>query len=372
MLKHRNFDEFKEFLNTGRGRVSLIIVIAVILLLAAVLPSMLTFGVTDKERNLAAALVDLSQAKNKTITGDASLQLGGVNATVDLNLSASSIQQSRGELGVKATIGADTFEIPVEFVYDQDEKEQYYKLSNLDGLLDAALNPDAPVSSQIKNLAKKLDGNWLKLSAENLKGLTDGSPVAESTVGTDQCTPQLLSKIQTHPAAKESIAEVLASDSLFAIEDISKVDDGSQYTITVQSDEVDKAIKTLKQTELFKAADKCDQDYDPFKSQAQAEVAQATPQPANQAANKPVVELKIVVNKQNQIAALTYSSKSTTQVITANIKIASDKKVAVASPKSDVVDYSSVAGQVKSIFKILSTPPENQAPASSLVQPYGM
>lgn len=367
MLKHRNIENFKAFLNTGKGRLSLIAAIAVVMLLLAILPGMLTFGVTDRERNLAAAIVDLSRAENKTITGSAGLQLGGVQADIDLKASAKTIEQTRGELAIKATIGANTFNIPVEFVYNQAEKEQYYKLSNLDGLLEVALNPEAPVAAQIEDLAKKLDGNWLRLSADNVKGLTDSAPAADI----DECTPQLLSKIQTHPAAQAAIAEVLASDSLFAIDKVSNVSGGEQYHIKIQSEEADKAISTLKKTELFKAADKCEQNYDPFKLQARSEAEQASPQPTNPNSAKPAVELKVTLNKKNQMTAFEYSSKAPTQVMTADIQIASDQNVAVATPKSDIVDYSSVSGQFESIFKVLSTPPAASQPGSNLVQPYG-
>lgn len=367
MLEHRSFQNFKKFLDTGVGRFSVVVFVAVVLLLATVLPSMLTVGVTDKDRELAAAVVDLSNAENKVLKGNINARLGGVNADISVNISAKSLQESRGELGIKASIGANTFDIPVEFVYNNADKEQYYKISNLDGILEAALNPDAPVYTSINNVAQKIDGNWLRLSSENVEGVT-ANTAAENL---DECTPQLFSSIQTDPSAKESIAELLASDTLFSVDSVNSVDGGNEYNLVIDSDEAEKAIDVLKGTELFKNTDKCDDSYNPFKSQIEADNAQSSQQSA-QNDNKPVVKLKLIVNGKNQITSIVYSSQSSSQVLSVNLTVDSNQNIVVALPKSDIVDYSTISDEVSSIFTTLSTPPQNaNSPAGNLVQPYG-
>lgn len=327
---------------------------------------MLPHKVSDKERSLAAAITDLAKAQDKTLTGKAHLQIGGINATADITVAAKSATESRGTADINATIGASSFHIPVQFVYNQADKVQYYKLSNLDPLLAVALNPQAAVSTKIKAVAQKIDGKWLRLSADNMKAVTKATATKADT-----CTPQLLQRIQTDASAKESLAKLLASRTLFTIDDIKNVASNHQYTITVDADKAEDALDVLKQTELFQGASDCDDSYNPFKKAETATQTTQTQQSAQTEAAKPTVTLKIAINDDNQITALNYSATSPTQVVSADLTINSDKQVAVAMPKTDVVDYSTIADEVEGIFTALTTPPATQGGVpSNLVQPY--
>lgn len=365
MPQHQGENNFKEFLNTSRGRFCLILVVAILLVLAAVIPAMLPKGASGDDKALARSLVKLANSDNKSLAGTVNFKAGVINGSVDLNFASKADESSQGQLHAKVNVASNTFDVPASFVIDQKNKMRYLKVSNLQHVIDVILDPKAAATANLNDISSKIEGRWLRMSADDTSAMTtDSEP--------DKCTPQLFERLQHDSSAVDSIASLIASDKLLKLEKVASVKDGKEYQLSVNADGLKDAFKEFKKTDLFKGASECKDSYDPFKIEAAEKASQQQPQAQQQ--QQPEASgtstLKLTLNGEGNVNRFVYDSTNSQRTLNANISIDQKKPVVVTTPHDNIVDYSTISGSVKNVFKLLTTPSDARTSPNNVVSPY--
>jgi hypothetical protein len=227
------------------------------------------------------------------------------------------------------------------------------------------LDPTAAATANMNDISSKIEGRWLRLSADDTSAMTSDSKP-------DKCTPQLFDRLQHDASAVDSIADLIASDKLLKLEKTTSVKNAKEYQLSVNANGLKDAFKEFKQTDLFKGASECDDSYDPFKIEAADKAAQQQPQaqPQQQEQASGTTTLKVTLNNDGDINRFAYNSANTQRTLNADISVDQKKPVVVTTPNDNIVDYSAISGSVKNVFKLLTTPSDARTSPNNVVSPY--
>lgn len=351
MPKNHMADKLKRFINKPTGRITVVVAIAAVLIIAAILPGMLPKNATESDHKLARSLLNLTKEPNTTVTGSASVVSSSINAKFDLNLGLKNAEQASGHISADIKFPGSTVKIPLDFVADSKKGDMYFKVSNTDGVMDTMEGGLEPYKLALSPIAVKINDKWIYVSNDKKNII-------------DPCTAQILDSFKSSKDMTGQLAAFIANNKALQITGVKSAGNASVYEMTFDSNKLDATFKDFKGTEMFKNLDKCSASYgEPEKT--------TTPQAQSGTQEQPVktdTTIKITVDSNEKITNIEYKTTSNGSVGNVNLNLGYEKKVVIKTPTENIVKMDDIQSDLTRAVGLLMAP-QLQA-GNNMLSPY--
>lgn len=253
------------------------VVIGLVALLGAGAAAAYTFWYQNPQKVITDAVVNMLDAKSATFDGTMNLTPKGRSSngleSIAITIDGKNTR-SDGMLNAKISVTGDgkTYDLSSSALVDRDFNI-YFKLNDvrktIDGIFDEYVKSlqdsqmqgvkleDAMSESAIK-IVDKIDGNWVRISAEDIEELGGGELKKRQ-----ECLSKALDKYRNSQDAQRQIADAYRQNQFIIIKEELGVKDGNVgYVIDGDKDKTKGFVEQIKQTDLYKDVSACDDNFE--------------------------------------------------------------------------------------------------------------
>jgi hypothetical protein len=209
----------------------------------------------NPQKVVTDALVSAISAKSATYTGTVTIDTKDVKVKVDLKAKAN---ETAGDLDSTLTItsGGKDYTLDASVLTD-GTGDLYFKASNLDSLIATVKTalPTVPAAT-IDSLVAKINGIWIKVSADELKTYNADVATSETCISTE------LKKFNSDSNAQKEISALYQKNQFIVIDKSLGTKDGSTgYSIKADKTITKSFVDGLKSTKLYTDLHNCDNSF---------------------------------------------------------------------------------------------------------------
>jgi hypothetical protein len=233
-----------------------VVIAALLLLLVGGAAAAYKFWYQNPQKVVSDAVMNVLKAKTLTYRGNLSVEYEGGKVVIDMDGAHPNL--TSGATNLRATISTDDAEYKVDGsgMVDRDGV-LYVKLSNVREIIDSMAEQYGVQTQAFDEFVNKVDGKWIKISEEDIK------KIDEEAGATQECVSTALNKFNDDDAAKRELADVYEKNPFVNIADNlgSQTIDGTDsmgYTITVDDRKADAFADSIKDLQVAKDLQKCD------------------------------------------------------------------------------------------------------------------
>ncbi|HCH34221.1 MAG: hypothetical protein UY35_C0005G0057 [Candidatus Saccharibacteria bacterium GW2011_GWC2_48_9] len=307
--------------------------------------NMIVQGFGGNEKKIADAL--LQTLKEDRINGEFTLAQQAQANTFDAKGTFSVDNLKKAELStqINGKFQDDTLNIPIKIASDFESGTTYVHVSNAESTATTIASSAPAIEKDLTSIAQKINDKWVKLD----QGKDSGG---------NNCVVQLFEKIGQNEDGAKELAKAYAGNRFVKVSDVEVKDSGrEEYTVEYKQEEMAGFVQSLKQTDIFKSVDGCDETFDLFNSQA---TAQQPAQPQAEGSNN---DTKIIV-EGGKIVEMVNVTSVENQVNTVRVALNFEKGEAVVMPTENIVKYEALQSELASLGKLFQ-----QSQSSGTTQP---
>lgn len=190
--------------------------------------------------------------KSNTVTFTGTVKSG---QTIDAPFSGASAGTKGAKFTFDATLKFDSkaHKIGTDMILDRDGNV-YLGAGGIQSALGSDLVADAVNTGTYSNeLAKKLDGKWLKISSDQLQ------PYSRKVAAVQSCIETVIKKNQSDEPLLGNVAEIYKQHVFMKVTGTLGTDNGSTgYTVQIDSDKLKAFLTEFKKTPLYTQLHDCD------------------------------------------------------------------------------------------------------------------
>ncbi len=223
-------------------------------------------------------ILNTAKAKQVVMTGTTSIKTKDVDVSIDIGIKGKEDNASlKADVKLKLATGqlaGQELKVTTDYVMVK-EGDMYFKVSNLqkalDGFVDSMVDSYADqyrqmgytltpqdiaqmrtaAKAQFQTVVSKIDNQWIKVTADDMKGSTDDS----------SCTTDLYKKLAKDEKMSNELYDVYTNNQFLVIKEELGVKDGSYgFLLDLDKDAAKKFGDGIKNTQFGKELVKCDSD----------------------------------------------------------------------------------------------------------------
>ena len=342
--------------------VILAIVLGALLVLAGSAYAVYALWYNNPKKVVSDAFVKLINAKDMSLEASLVGESSTAKTTVALSLLANS-EKTSGSFQFDFTQSDTTASLKAQMASEKDKL--YIKLEDLQKSLNTLYGESLADQMQqyFGALIQKVDGKWVVVTADDVKGFGNDESSKEMT-----CVQDEIGKIHTDTAVRSEFAKLLNDNFFIDITDKgTSVVDGirsNHYVLELNKDVYKQFLSKVKETSVFKAVDGCLEDTDLAKELNETtkslDSAEATPQ------KQETYELW-VGTWNHEITKFSFTNSntvtSTTQQLVVRPKININPQITVPEAETTVNDIKTEIEALTQQFQAATS--QYVAPASS-------
>lgn len=295
--------------------------------------NMIVQGFGGNEKKIADALINT--LKEDRINGEFTLAQQAQTNTFDAKGTFSVDNLKKAELStqINGKFQDDTLNIPLKVASDFEAGTTYVHVSNAENTAKTIASSAPSIEKDLTSIAQKINDKWVKLDQE--KDATGNN-----------CVVQLFEKVGQSEDGAKQFAKAYTSNRFIKVSDVEVKDSGrEEYTVEYNQDEMAGFVRSIKQTDIFKSTDGCDETFDLLNSQATAQ------QPAQQQSEDSNNDTKIIV-ENGKIVEMVNVTSVENQVNTVRVALNFEKGDTVAMPTENIVKYEALQSELASLGKL--------------------
>lgn len=208
------------------------------------------------EKVLTDAATNLIQARAVVYDGTLTFESKDGNNKLLVTFDGQADRANHGEnVDVKLTVDKKTYPLKASFMQTEDVTF-YFKLDNLTETVKSYQEEDEVLPPAAVNLLEKIDGQWVKVTLEDLKDW------AQEYADTQKCVGEVFRSVKNDDAKYKEIADVYAKHPFVTLKGEVETKDGNLgFDLDVDSAKQKAFVTGLNDTQLMKKLQKCDDSY---------------------------------------------------------------------------------------------------------------
>lgn len=295
--------------------------------------NMIVQGFGGNEKKIADALI--STLKEDRINGEFTLAQQAQTNTFDAKGTFSVDNLKKAELSaqINGKFQDDTLNIPLKVASDFESGVTYIHVSNAENTAKTISSSAPAIEKDLTSIAQKINDKWVKLDqGKDANG--------------NNCVVQLFEKVGQSEDGAKQLAKAYTDNRFIKVSDVEVKDSGrEEYTVEYNQEEMAGFVRSIKQTDIFKSTDGCDETFDLLNSQATAQ------QPVQQQSEDSNNDTKIIV-ENGKIVEMVNVTSVENQVNTVRVALNFEKGDAIAMPTENIIKYEALQSELASLGKL--------------------
>ncbi len=193
---------------------------------------------------------------------------------VELNV-AGNRESVRGDVTLSLTPSGNRLSISRLSIsgamFYQPNGDLYIKISNLTPLIKsiaslqamqysaASTDESQAIGDALSKIATKVDDRWVKISAADLKSLTNNSTVSgmSEVNALQKCMTDLGDTVQSDKSVRTDLLEAIQNSNFLGVKRVGKDQNGVQYELTINAGNVKALVQNITSTKVAKQLESC-------------------------------------------------------------------------------------------------------------------